>query len=209
MDMYSFGLALGAAGLGVMGLSGFAHAHAGHHGATHAGGHHTGHHLAPARGQARMAGRHAGAARGSASRTMWALLSPRPIFSLLVGFGAAGMALRGVLHGGGLFAVAVLGGLLLEFGVLAPLWNLLFRFESAPALTLESCIGDQARAATNFDAQGHGLITVELDGQIVQLLGTLRSDDRLAGLRVRAGDAVTIDEVDAARNRCVVRPLGA
>lgn len=208
MDMYSFGLALGAAGLGVMGLSGFAHAHAGHHAATHSAGHHAGHNLAPARGHLRGGGRHAGG-RGGATRAMWALLSPRPFFSMLVGFGAAGMALRGTLHGGVLFTVAVLGGLLLEFGVLSPLWNFLFRFESAPALTLESCIGDQARAATNFDASGNGLITVELDGQVVQLLGSLRHADRDAGTRVRAGDTVTIDDVDAARNRCTVRPLGA
>jgi len=203
MDMYSFGLALGAAGLGVMGLSGFAHAHAGHHAATP----HTGHHLAPARGHVRLASRHAGA-RGGASRTMWALLSPRPIFSLLVGFGATGMALRGSVHGAALFGIAVLGGMALEFGVLAPLWNFLFRFESTPALTLESCIGDRAQAATNFDADGHGLVAVELDGQIVQLLGSLRAEERTGGVRVRAGDPLTIDDVDVARNRCTVRPLG-
>ena len=203
MDMYSFGLALGAAGLGVMGLSGFAHAHAGHHAATP----HTGHHLAPARGHVRLGARHGGA-RGGASRAMWALLSPRPIFSLLVGFGATGMALRGTVHGTTLFAVAVLGGLALEFGVLAPLWNFLFRFESTPALTLESCIGDRAQATTNFDTAGHGVVAVELDGQIVQLLGSLRPAERMAGVRVRAGDALTIDDVDVARNRCTVRPLG-
>ena len=209
MDLYSFSLALGAAGLGVMGLSGFVHAHAGHHAASHASGPHAGHNLAPARGAARGGARHGGGTRAGASRAMWALLSPRPIFSILVGMGAAGMTLRGVLHGGGaLFAVALLGGLVLEFGVLSPLWNFLFRFESAPALTLESCIGDQARAATHFDSRGHGLITVELDGQVVQLLGTLRAADRQAGIRVRAGDTVTIDEVDASRNRCTVRPLG-
>jgi hypothetical protein len=112
----------------------------------------------------------------------------------------------GALIGGGvLLGVAALGGLLFEFALVRPLWNFLFRFESAPALTLETCIGDEARAATSFDAKGHGLIALELDGQIVQLLGSLRPEDRDAGIRIRAGDPVRIDEVDAERNRCTVR----
>ena len=211
MDLYSFSLALGAAGLGVMGLSGFAHAHAGHHAATHAGGHHTGHSLSPLRGHARSAAasRHAGGMRGGVSRAIWVFLSPRPAFSMLVGFGATGIALRGLLHGAPLFALAALGGIALEFGAMAPLWNFLFRFESTPALTLESCLGDEARAATNFDASGHGVIAVELDGRLVQVLGSLRREDRDAGVRVRAGDAIVIDDIDAARNRCTVRPLGS
>jgi translation initiation factor IF-1 len=72
---------------------------------------------------------------------------------------------------------------------------------------LESCIGDEARATTSFDAKGNGLVALELDGQVVQLLGTLRREDRDAGIRVRAGDPVRIDEVDAERNRCTVRPI--
>jgi hypothetical protein len=90
-------------------------------------------------------------------------------------------------------------------GITRPLWNFLFRFESAPALTLETCIGDEARAATSFDAKGDGLVALELDGQMVQLLGTLHREDKEAGVRVRAGDPVRIDEVDAERNRCIVR----
>jgi hypothetical protein len=93
-----------------------------------------------------------------------------------------------------------------EFGLIRPLWNFLFRFESAPALTLESCIGDEARAATTFDAKGNGLVALELDGQLVQVLGSLRREDREAGVRVHAGDPVRIDDIDAQRNRCTVRP---
>jgi hypothetical protein len=74
-------------------------------------------------------------------------------------------------------------------------------------MTLETCIGDEARAATSFDAQGNGLIALELDGHLVQLLGSLRREDRDAGIRVRAGDPVRIDEVDAERNRCTVRAV--
>jgi hypothetical protein len=203
MTIYEFSIALGAAGLGIMGLSGFAHGIGGHHGAhaahgAHAGGHHAGSMRGAMRG-----GRAAG--RFSGTRALLALLSPRPLFSILVGFGAVGLILHPIVPGALLLPVAAAGGILFELGITRPLWNFLFRFESAPALTLESCIGDEARAATSFNAKGDGLVALELDGQMVQLLGTLHREDRDAGVRVRAGDPVRIDEVDAERNRCIVR----
>ncbi|HKW46972.1 MAG TPA: hypothetical protein VJN70_05990 [Gemmatimonadaceae bacterium] len=203
MSIYEFSLFLGAAGLGIMGLSGFAHTIGSHHGA-HAP--HGGHHGGAARGGMR-AGRGAGrgAGRAGGARALWALLSPRPLFSMLVGFGAVGLMLHPIVPGALLLPVAAAGGILFELGITRPLWNFLFRFESAPALTLETCIGDEARAATSFDAKGDGLVALELDGQMVQLLGTLHREDREAGVRVRAGDPVRIDEVDAERNRCIVR----
>src|SRR5690242_739070 len=207
MTIYEFSAALGAAGLGIMGLTGFAHTIGGHH-ADHAASRasHTVHHVA-ARAGARGGARSAGHAAGGrlAGRALWALLSPRPLFSLLLGFGVVGLILQSITGGGVLFLLAALGGVLFEFGLVRPLWNFLFRFESAPALTLETCIGDEARAATSFDAAGNGLIALELDGHIVQLLGSLRREDREAGIRVHAGDPVLIDDVDAERNRCTVR----
>ena len=200
MNIYEFTLALGAAGLGIMGLSGFAHTVGGHHGAHASPSSHTGHHAVSARAGVRSGGGRAG------GRALWALLSPRPLFSILVGFGAVGLVLQNIVPAAALFAVAALGGLAFEFGLMRPLWNFLFRFESAPALTLESCIGDEARAATSFDAKGNGLVVLELDGQVVQVLGSLRREDREAGVRVRAGDPVRIDDIDAQRNRCTVRP---
>jgi translation initiation factor IF-1 len=83
----------------------------------------------------------------------------------------------------------------------------MMRFASAPALTLESVLEDEVQAVTGFDAEGHGLVTVEVDGQVVQVLATLRSEDRAAGVRVRAGDRLRVEEVDDRRNRCVVSPL--
>jgi hypothetical protein len=203
MSIYEFSLALGAAGLGIMGLSGFAHTVGGQHAGHAAPSSHTGHHAISVRAGARAI---RGGARGS-TRFLWALLSPRALFSLCLGFGVSGVVLHTLFGGTALFAVAVLGALLFEGGVMRPLWNFLFRFESAPALTLESCIGDEARAATSFDAQGNGLIALELDGQLVQLLGSLRREDRDAGIRVRAGDPVRIDDVDPERNRCTVRAV--
>jgi len=79
------------------------------------------------------------------------------------------------------------------------------RFASAPAVTLESSVTDEATAVTSFDANGQGIISLEVDGQVVQILATLRADDRALGAaRVRAGQRVRIDEVDAAQNRCTV-----
>ena len=108
------------------------------------------------------------------------------------------------LHGWLVALAAVAGGVLFEAALVRPLWNFAFRFASEPALTLESCLMDEARAVSGFDRNGQGLIAVELDGQLVQVLGTLRAEDRGTGVRVRAGDRVRIEEVDAKRNTCVV-----
>jgi hypothetical protein len=133
-----------------------------------------------------------------------AIFSPRILFSVLLGFGLTGMLARSWLGGPVLPVVAFAGGMLFEVGAIGPLWNFLLRFASRPALTLESCVTDLATAVTSFDREGQGLIAVEVDGQVVQVLGTLLPTDREAGLRVRAGDQVRIEEVDGARNRCVV-----
>ena len=205
MTIYEFSLALGAAGLGIMSLSGFAHTIGGHHGAHAPHGARTGHHGAGRGGMRAGRGAARGGARAGGARALWALLSPRPLFSMLVGFGVVGLILHPMLPGALLLPISAAGGILFELGITRPLWNFLFRFESAPALTLESCIGDEARAATSFDTKGDGIVALELDGQMVQLLGTLHHEDREAGIHVRAGDPVRIDEVDAERNRCIVR----
>ena len=221
MDPYTFSLTLGGVGLGVMALSGFAQAiHAGHgHGADmHAGhGHgHTGHaHGHGGHGHANHAHDHNaahvahGVARAHVSSKLLALLSPRVAFSVLVGFGAAGLLLRPVLAEPGLLVASLGAGVGFEWLAVGPLWRFLFRFASAPALTLESAVEDEARAVTSFDANGHGLVAVELDGQVVQLLATLTAAERNAARKVRAGDRLRIEAVDTARNRCTVTYLGA
>ena len=142
-------------------------------------------------------------------RSLSALVSPRIIFSFLVGFGAGGVLLRNTIGGVLLLVAALAVGVLFERLLVAPLWRLAHRFESSPALTLESSITDDARAVSSFDARGQGLVAIELDGQVVQVLGTLRSEDLQAGVRVRAGDRLRIEAVDDARNRCTVSYLGA
>ena len=207
MNFYSLSLAIGAVGLLAMALTGL-----GRHGHHHVGAKLGGRGRA---GHARAAGRpghphasHAGGVRATAIAWLWSLTSPRVLFSLLVGFGTTGLALRGVLAGPLQFAGALAGGLVFETALVAPVWNFLLRFASAPATTLESCILDEVRAATRFDTSGQGLVVAEVDGQVIQVLATLRPEDRVAGVRIRAGDRLRIEDVDDRRNRCVVSYLG-
>ena len=126
---------------------------------------------------------------------------------MCLGVGTSGILLRPVLGEPLLLIAALAGGVLFEAGLVRPLWNSLFRFASNPALTLESAVAGEATAVTNFDANGQGLIAIEMDGQMVQLLGTLQSDDRAMAIRIAAGTRLRIEDVDAARNRCTVSLL--
>ena len=218
MDLYGFCLALGGTGLAAMAVGGLAHlghgargshggrigdtahlGHAGHVGHAHAGQVHTAAHAAHHAG-------HAQHGQSQASSFFYSLLSPRVLFALLVGFGAGGLLALPLGEpwraGAGVLAAAALEGLLV-----GPLWRMLFRFESSPAVTLESAIEDDARTVMDFDANGQGLVALDVDGQIVQLLATLAPDDRARGVRVRTGDLVRVSSIDAARNRCTVRLL--
>lgn len=210
MSPYAFTLALGVMGLATMAAFGLAsHAHHGG-GAGHGHGGHGGHgHGGHGHGQGHGHGHaHGHAHHEPAALRLATVLSPRLWFTLLAGFGATGLLIRPLVAGGPLRTlIAVAGALLFEALLARPLWNLAFRFESRPATTLEACVADEVQAVTGFDRDGHGLIAVELDGQVVQVLATLRAADRAAGVRVRAGDKVRVEEVDSARNRCVVSAL--
>ena len=200
MDLYTFLLSLGGAGLLLMALLGVSHSHAGSHGranvhhgpgaAHHTAGHHHMHH-----GDRSVGGR------------LTSLLSPRLLFSFFLGAGTAGVALRTLLPEPILVVAAVVGGVAFERMIVNPLWNFMFRFASSPATTLESAVEDEAKAVTNFDQSGQGLIAVEVDGHIVQVLATLSRQELEAGARVRAGDIVRIEDVDADRNRCTIRRI--
>jgi hypothetical protein len=63
---------------------------------------------------------------------------------------------------------------------------------------------DDAEAVTGFNRQGEGLVRLDLDGQVVQLLGVLTSSERAAGVRVVAGDHLLVEDIDSARQRCTV-----
>src|SRR5260370_41702267 len=130
----------------------------------------------------------------------------RVVFSLLVAFGATGVLLRSILITPVAAGLAVLAGIDFERVLAPPFWNLLLKFASEPALTLESAGQEEVTAVMAFDRDGQGLIAVELDGQVVQVLGRLRPEDR--GTAVRAGDRLIVEEVDPQRNRCVVSFVG-
>jgi hypothetical protein len=197
MDAYVISIAAGATGLAAMAVGGVAHvgghaSHGGHGGQGHGASHgHAGHAATP------HAGQHA------ASRFQ-SLLSPRVLFSVLVGFGAGGL-LAEPLGGVWQLGAAILGAVVFEALLVGPLWRFLFRFESSPALTLESSVEDDARAVTSFDANGCGLVALDVDGQVVQLLATLDAGERALGVHVRSGDVVRVSEVDASNGRCIVR----
>ena len=209
MDAYTFGLALGAVGLAAMaigGLSHFTHIRFGRHG--HAGarpGHAAARH-GHGHGTARGHHQHASIGQGL-SRLLTSLLSPRVLFSFALGFGAVGVALRTHLPGLVLAIAAIAGGAVFELALARPIWSLTDRFASSPALTLESCVGDEVRAVGGFNADGEGLVALELDGQIVQLLGRLAPEARQTGLRVRSGDRLFVREVDGTRHQVTVSPL--
>ena len=221
MDLYISSLLLGATGLGAMALSGLGNrGHSGAqshgHGAGSTGGH--GHAAHAPGGHAHVG--HAHGAHGThghtvahlsaslASRTFWSITSPRFLFSFALGFGVAGQIFRSALGGPFLLAAAIGGGILFERLLVAPLWNFAMRFASQPAQTLESAITDEATAVTSFDANGQGIVSIEVDGQVQQILATLSANDRLLpGARVRAGQRLRIEDVDAERNRCTVTIL--
>ena len=196
MDIYLTALALGGVGLvgmAVGGLGSHGHgAHSGHAahtgGATHAAGH-----------SAHSQGNNQGS-----TNPLVALMSPRVLFSVLLGLGTAGVVLRDFLSGPLLFTAALGIGILFDRLLVTPLWNFAFRFGSNPAATLEGSLMDEATAVTAFDRNGQGLIAIEVDGQMVQLLGTLQAGDREMKVKVPVGSRLRIENVDAARNRCTV-----
>jgi hypothetical protein len=213
MDLYISSTLLGAAGLGVMALSGLGArgghggngGHASHdaHGgapAGHAGHTHSGHGSEQGHSHAREVGH-------GVTQTLWLIASPRFLFSFALGFGVVGELVRSMLGGPFQLAAAIVGGIAFERLIVAPLWNFTMRFASTPAVTLESAITDEATAVTAFDAAGRGIVSVEVDGQIVQILATLQPADQSLGVRVRAGQRLRIEDVNARSNQCTVSLL--
>lgn len=216
MGPYGFSLALGATGLAVMALLGLSHhggdqahggsGHVGHPGHGHELGHHGGTHGHHAGTQGTQ---HAGHHGPDVSARLITLLSPRLLFSFLVGAGATGLLVRPFLFEPLIAAAALAGGFVFERFLVRPVWSFLFRFESRPAALLESAVMEEARAVADFDRDGQGLIQLELDGQVLQLLGTLTAEERTASRRIRRGDLLRIEDVDTARNRCIVTFAGS
>ena len=206
MDIYVFSVILGAVGLGAMAATGFGRH--GHGGSSHGGHGHVGGGTHGGHGGHSHSGHHSHGDLGGASRIAgMALMSPRFLLAGLLGFGLVGIALQSVLGGTTLLLVALVGALAVERLLFNPIWRFAMRFASNPANTLESATFSEAKVVSNFDRNGQGIVALEVDGQIQQILATLSETDRARGASVRAGQLVRVDEVDGARHRCTVSVL--
>ena len=144
---------------------------------------------------------HHGHDHDSGSSTRWlALISPRVIFSLALGFGAVGLVAEKFVTLALSIPLAIIGAIALERVLVQPYWNLMMRFASKPAQNLEGATFSRAKAVMDFDASGSGLIELELDGQVRQVLGTLRSGQVS---RVTRGRTLRIESVTKSGN-CIV-----
>jgi len=202
MNLSLASLVLGLLGLIVMALSGVAHTH-------HASGHHPPGHHPPASGPPGH-GHHGPAhhAHGKAGSILLTLMSPRVLFSVMIGAGLTGLLLEGEpLPGAFRDVVALIGGVLFERFVVQPYWNALMTFQSRPARSLGSVAMTHAQAMTDFDQVGQGLVALEFEGEVRQLLATQVTYEHAAGLRIKRGDLLQLDTVDEAHNRCTVSTL--
>lgn len=175
-----------------------AHALPGHH--AHHGdmGHHT-----HAHDHATAKGHHHGEGQGGPIRfLLW--LSPMNLFSLCLGMGATGMLLQKSLAGVLLWLAAIAGGLFFLFVIVKPWMSVLLKFAAEPSKGLEGTVAQEAEALSAFDQQGRGVVTVTLDGQLVQMLARLDQAELGAGLHIRKGDKLFITSVDAKKGTCVV-----
>jgi hypothetical protein len=210
MDLYLFTLVVGFGGLVLMALLGLSTG--GHHARAATGGHSL-HGAAPLKlGGKSLPHARSGSARGvregRGAGALLGLLSPRVLFSLLLGFGAAGMILRPLIPLPFLLlALSTAAAVIFERGIIQPLWNFLLNFASQPAKMLDQLLLEEAKAASDFDRSGHGLVSVELDGQARQILATLCREELATGTRVRTGDRLFIRNIDGARNTCTVSLL--
>ena len=229
MEIYTFCLFAGFIGLALMAAMGAAHgsgAHHGHHGHGdfhldhHAGhgaahhGHDIGHHSAHHHGNHHGGNQHHAHHESGSSRDVWlnpllSFFSPRSLFSILLGLGATGILFKNNLREPLLLGAAIGGGFVFELVVMRPLWNFLLRFASNPARSLESAVLEEGVALTRFDARGQGLVSIDFDGRVIQMLGTLNAESLAEKTRVLAGDSLFIEAVDEARNTCTVSPISS
>jgi len=125
------------------------------------------------------------------------------VFSVLALFGAFGNAALRAFHLSFALSVvaAALGALLVERVLVRPLWNLVFRLEASACSPLEQLLLNEAEAVTPF-RNGRGLVSTVRDGRRVQLVATLRDDQRTQPVNV--GCRLVIEDVDAANERLTV-----
>lgn len=201
MNVYLAATVLGLLGFTVMAASGLARGH-------HAPGHQYPSPGPPGHGHRGPAHSHHAHSKGGG--LLLTLMSPRVIFSIMVGFGLTGLVLDSIdvplpvtLRG----LVALTGGVLFERLFVQPYWDALMMFQSRPARSLSSVTMTRAQAVTDFDQAGQGVVALEFEGEVRQLLATQVAYEHAAGLRIKRGDVLQLGTVDEARNRCTVSTL--
>ena len=210
-NLYTFCFDLGFLGLLCMVVLGMGRGgHAGHHAARGPDTH--GQAGTPHGPASHVPGPHVGHGAHSAGsgRAAWmaGLLSPRVWFSLLLGFGASGILFKALLpHAPLLLLGSVIGAVMWERLLVAPIFNLCMGFASKPGRTLETAVAEEAVAVTHFDKDGCGLISIVLDGHEVRILGRLCPADRAAEREVHGGDRLFVEAVDTKHNSCTVSVL--
>jgi hypothetical protein len=208
LDIYLSCLIGGALALAILALCGLGFHHLGlRPGVGHSGHAVRGGHI---RASTHQIGRHSSgqkAAAGQSGRDLvsglltW--LSPAYICGAIIGFGATGTLLSPILQGWLQFGLALVGAYIICFFCIRPLLTGIERWASLPAKTLSDAVLENGTAVTDFDAKGYGLVRLNLDGQVVQLLGQLAPDERIDP-RVRSGQTLFVRSVETARQRCVV-----
>ena len=183
-------------------MAGMSFVHSGHDG-------HTGNHGSTGEALGSLKALQHGHVRGvhKSSRGFrpWWAFSPFDLMAYCTGAGAVGEIVRQAGVASALVPIAALfGAIAFNFGIAKPILNTLLRFESRQSAGLEGKVAQQGEAVTRFDAQGRGLVRLDLDGEIVQVLATLDAEERERGVIVARGDPLLILDVDAARNTCRV-----
>jgi hypothetical protein len=132
----------------------------------------------------------------------WMLPSPVMMFSWLIGFGLVGGLSEREIGYWWAIALGVAGAFAFERGLVRPFWKFIFSFASAPSESLQGTLGHRAVAVTAFDAAGHGLVRVLMDGQDRDVLARLMPGEPLGG--VRKGEILFVEKVNDADNSVVV-----
>jgi hypothetical protein len=130
-------------------------------------------------------------------------LSPIYICGAVLGFGATGALVSPLFQGWLQLGAALVGAYVLCFFCIRPLLTGVQKWASLPAKTLSDAMLENGTAVTDFDSKGYGLVRLNLDGQVVQLLGQLAPEER-GGDRVRSGETLFVRSVDPANQRCIV-----
>ena len=130
-------------------------------------------------------------------------LSPAYLAGAIIGFGATGTLLAPILHGWLQLGTALIGAYIVCVFCIRPLLTGVQKWASLPAKTLTDAMLENGTAVTDFDSKGYGLVRLNLDGQVVQLLGQLAPDEQ-SGVRIRSGETLFVRSVDPAKQRCVV-----